>query len=203
MKETKLYFETGYLLDSSYERAAQNQDTIAKMVPVFQTVWDDLGTQFTKATLKVVGREFRRSELLAYLIMHPGLFSCSHPFLININRFLPFDSSSSMQNMKFAELVYHELLHIFLDDNYGDRLDPKSKLAFPLIEKFAKEGDIVLAHLHLYAIQESVFKTGGWENVWSWIVENAKSAHSPGYKKAIDIIQDVGSTPFLEELKQT
>lgn len=201
MKNISVYFETGYLLDSSYERASVNQKTIARLLPQFQKSWDDYGSLFIGATLKEIGKDFHRSELLAYLIMHPEVFSCSHPFLININQFLDFDPSSNSQSMQFSELVYHELLHIYLDDNYSHLLNPASPRATDLIKRFSNEDDVVTAHLHLYAIQKSAFKKSEWTHVWEGIIANAKSLHSPGYKRAIEIVNSVGYDVFVEELK--
>lgn len=203
MKAPKIYFETGYLLDSSFERVIENQKTILQLLPVFQQTWDSLGTQFVQAAVDATGKVFRRSELLAYIIMHPEIFSSSHPFLINVVRsgLIELDKNSQILPMKFCELVFHELLHIYLDDNFSNILDRKSPMATPLILKFACEEETVISHLHLYSLQEYVFRSLAREDVWAWIKENALTLHSPGYQKALEIIQNVGYQQFIEELR--
>src|SRR5688572_29461776 len=115
VQETRIYLQTGYLLDSSFERVLENQITIANALPDLQSAWEKFGPQLLMATTNEFGRSFQRRELLAYLIMHPTVFSCSHPFLININKFLKLDRSSSELVEKFTDVVFHEALHVYLD----------------------------------------------------------------------------------------
>lgn len=200
MNETKIYFESGYLLDSTYERAALNQPIIAKQIPIFQNAWDRMGAQFITRTQQELGLRFRRSELTASIIKHPDVFSCSHPFLININRFKEFDPTDEAQAVEFCEIVYHESLHVLIDDNFPLIADRASPQASTMLRSMFDEDDTVLAHLHLYSVQERVFKKYGWSAVWDSVVANAGELHSPGYLRAIEIVQQLGGERFLAEL---
>lgn len=201
MKDTKIFFESGYLLDSNYERAVANQSKIASMAPVFQEAWDRVGAAFLQATQSEIKVSFRRTELTASLIMHPEVFSCSHPFLININRFMDFDVSSEDQVIEFCELVYHEALHILLDDNFPDLTDRRAIRLSKLISELPDEDDVVVSHLHLYAIQQKVLKSRGWPGVWEKIVADSSDLHHPGYHRAINIVQQTGAEKFIAELE--
>lgn len=128
------------------------------------------------------------------------MFSCSHPFLININKYLDFDRSQKVHCLKFSEVVFHEALHIYLDDNFSKLLDESRPEASPLALKYMDLGGHVTAHLHLYAIQKRVYEINGMSEVWKMICELAKTAHNPGYKIAVDLVNEVGSQAFLNEL---
>lgn len=198
---TKIYLQTGYLLDTSFERVLANQSTIARLLPDMQSAWDRFSSRLLDATIAETGKSFRRSELLAYLIMHPTMGSCSHPFLININKFLDFEPSSPEHVMKLCDVVFHEALHIFLDDNYADLLDENSPAASPLIKKFEHLGPHAIAHIHLYALQKHICHKIQLESMWDHVCEHVKTSHNDGYKKAVDIVNEVGAEAFVDELK--
>lgn len=200
MHTTKIYLQTGYLLDTSFERVLENQGTIAQLLPEMQRAWDGVSSSLLDATVAEIGKGFRRRELIAYLIMHPTMSSCSHPFLININKFLDFDASSSDQVVKFCDVVFHEAIHIYLDDNYGDLLDENSPAASPLIKKFEHMGPHVIAHIHLYAIQKHVYQKIDLESAWDHVCEHVKTSRNDGYQKAVNIVNEVGVEAFLNEL---
>lgn len=201
LRPTKIYLQTGYLLDNSFDRVLSNQSTIAKLLPEMQEAWDTRGPRLLEAAINEIGKEFRLKELLCYLIMHPTMFSCSHPFLININKYLNFDRRVDEHAMKFAEQVFHEALHIYLDDNFSDLLNEDSEAASPLTRKYKDNGPHVTAHTHLYAIQKHIFAKCNMTLMWDMVCEGVKQAHNDGYKIAVDIINNVGSEPFLDELR--
>lgn len=196
----KIILQTGYLLDESFEGVLKNQPIIEKFLGPMQESWDELGPDFLQTTCDLVKKEFRLKEILAYLILHPNVFSCSHPFLINIKRFRDFDSSILAHKMKFRELVFHEAIHIFLDDNFSSILDERSSSATPLIKKHERLGPVALAHLHLYALQKQTFDVLGLQEEWQKVCDAVKFAHSDGYQKAIEAVNGQGAMPFIEEL---
>lgn len=201
MQTTKIYLQTGYLLDTSFERVLANQATIARLLPQMQQAWDTLSSSLIDTTTAEIGKEFRRRELIAYLTMHPTMFFCSHPFLININRFLDFDGSSQEQVLKFCDVVFHEALHIYLDDNFADLLDETSSGASPLIKKFEHMGPHVIAHIHLYAIQKHIYQKLKLASAWDDVCEHTKISRNDGYLKAVDLVNEVGAEAFIDELK--
>ena len=188
----KLFFESGYLLDSSYERAVENQPVIEDFRKEARENWVSVGENWLQKTITLVGKEFTRNEITANLVMHPDLFSCSHPFLININKHLP-----KPDPLHFSELVYHELLHFYLDSEFSNLWELNDS---KLLEKYKEEDDHVTAHLHLYAIEKRVLLECDQQNLWNWVVDSSQTAHSPGYQRAIEILDIEGEQAFWDEL---
>jgi hypothetical protein len=187
----KIFFESGYLLDVSYERAVKNQPTIESFQSDASKIWTNFGEAWLTKTIELTGKKFSRNEISANLIMHPDLKSCSHPFLININKHLP-----KPDPIQFSELVFHELLHFYLGE-FPSLWDINGS---SLLKKYEKEDDHVTAHLHLYAIQKRVFCALDQMQVWDWVVEQTRKAHHPGYERAIEIIGEEGEQPFWNEI---
>lgn len=137
---------TGFKIDPAWGQELQSR------LGEFQKAWDDEAGGLIGATEKVAGKNFVRSEYTVTLSVC-NFLPMSDPFLVNM---LPYLNSSarggqSRSRLSLVDLVYHELLHNFLVDNLKG-------WPTPLLEKYKNEGGSVLAHLHLMALQKTVYE---------------------------------------------
>ena len=56
------------------------------------------------------------------------------------------------------------------------------------------------AHLHLYALQEYIYKQNDMNDEWQYVVDWTKKVPHPDYQETMSIIQKVGYQKFVDEL---
>ena len=92
-------------------------------------------------------------------------------------------------------LTYHELLHTFVVENLGDRWPT------PLIQEYSAESPRTKNHLHVYAVMTAVYESLGWQDKLAAQKTFDSSLDASGdYRRAMQIIDERGSAPFLAEL---
>ncbi|MBO9668811.1 MAG: hypothetical protein J7501_18580 [Bdellovibrio sp.] len=148
----EIIFESGWLLDSSLEELSKeslNQaavDEVANRTSEFQDAWDQLGKPLIESALRETGLSFKERDIKGVLICGP-IASQSHPLIINVKYFLKSLEEKPQSMTEFVDVVFHELLHVLLQDNV--RTFPT-----PTAQEFIADEFDVIAHLHLMAIQK-------------------------------------------------
>jgi hypothetical protein len=159
-----IVFESGWLLDSSvadlsnHELKQEALDEVSSRLAEFQASWDDVGRPLLFSAVKESGMSFLEKDIKGSLICGQ-LFSQSHPLLINIKYYLNSLQKKPRPLTEFAEQVFHELLHILLQDNLR-------KWPTPTAEKYSDQGFEVIAHLHLMALQRRSHEDIGNSTAW-------------------------------------
>jgi len=159
----------------------------------FQKHWDQEGARLLEAMIAATGKPFKQTELVAVMSLCE-FPSMSHPLLINMRRFLesgPEDPPRSMSS--FLSLVFHELLHIYVDDNLENS---------PLSEKYAEEPGSVKSHMHLMAMMKKVYLQLGLEAELQQVINEDRKAGRPIYLRSWEIVNELeGYQPLVDELK--
>jgi len=214
----KLFLESGELLDLLFEMQVKKEiprdvkNELKARTVEFQNEWDLHSRHLIEMSEKLCGRQFSRREYSVSLVLGPYI-PMARPFIMNMQPYLqttmaPKPASSVKA---FVALLHHELLHHLLDNTEGEEFRKFSKLIqkydallrSPRNDKedlFVESIDNVLAHIHLMALQKSVYEKLNRIDLLAE-AENAYIAQIGGaYAKAWEIVRQEGTSPFLREL---
>ena len=103
---------------------------------------------------------------------------------------------------QFISLLFHENLHRYISDLVRARADSTT----PLLRKYAAEAPVVLAHLHLLALMDTVYRQVGRAS--NLLRPSGRSAPlAAGYRgendmdRAREIVRTEGVAAFIRELQ--
>jgi hypothetical protein len=162
----------------------------AELRPRLQAEWSRHGTRYVSAALEEIGAPFPYSEMQATLTVC-SVSTMSTPLIINVRKYLPGAVRPAPQE-DFSEALFHELMH-----HYAGSLTADSALK----KKFASESLVVLNHLHVVALEKAVLSKLGETDELKLVEQEYRTSPSPGYKRAWEIVSEIGPDAFIEELK--
>lgn len=186
-------FDSWCSRQTGVEITNQARDRLVRAFPGLQTAWDNLGPALLSETERVVGRSFLQGEMIGTVFLCRNTPSMSIPLLVNGNWFVS-DSPQSLDRV--VDIVYHELLHTYLVDNYPDLLTS------PLLTKYRSEDPGVIAHLHLMATQKAVYRALGLESRIESLIDFDSNKYGGAYKRSWDIVNAEGEYKFIAELTE-
>lgn len=163
--------------------------------PWLEQGWQAVGPQLLSETVREVGKPFTYTKINISIFLCPELPGFSFPIIIPVSMYLDSASNQSpWHRSEFIDMVYHEMLHTYimkaLHWNYWT----------PTLKKYSNEDFNTKLHLHLFALQKSVYLHLGMKKQWEFIVLRLNQA-APQYKRAITIINQEGYAAFVNELK--
>ncbi|HXT17460.1 MAG TPA: hypothetical protein VN706_17600 [Gemmatimonadaceae bacterium] len=174
-------------------------------LPAWRDSWSRQGPELFRATVIITHSAFKFSEAKAALISCPGYPSTSFPLMINVR--LLFDSAGvpvARDTARFASYLFHETLHRYISDIIESRPDSTT----PLLRKYAREHPPVLAHLHLYALMDTVYRQLRRGN--NVLQPTGPTAPTAGgvlgvndLDRAREIVRAEGVAAFVRELQPT
>ena len=180
-----------------------DQDAVAELqrrLPELEQAWRKDGPSLLAAVPPVTGIRFRFRETRAALILCEEFPSGSLPLMINVRPYLTSTAGREVAPMiDFTNSVFHELLHRYVTDC----IEALPGQTTPLLEKYGAESQRVRNHLHLYAIEELVYRKLGREKDLrlSFDVEQ-RSKSGPVFARAREIVAAEGAEAFVRELQQ-
>jgi hypothetical protein len=168
-------------------------DEAVRRAPEFQQRWDSEGPAYLKIAFDAVGRPFPFGEMQAALTVCP-VSSMSLPLIINVRGFLA-SAGNRRPEWFLPLLVFHELMH-----TYTRKVNTVSVLR----KKHAAESAATLNHLHVMALEHLVLTKMGKLDELKWLDRDYRTASSPAYKRAWEIVNDIESVEaFVAELRMT
>ncbi len=168
------------------------QEAIAKE-PYFTQTWESNAPDlFTVLFAKFKGR-FSRKEMSATLSVCPKVRSFSSPLVLKVTWYLKsyMGDKPVLPQEGWITLVYHELLHTWVDENLS-----QSKL----LEKYKDEPSAVKNHLHLMALEQFTYINAGKPELLKWIEIDYRKAKD-AYARSWEIVQKEGYQAFIAEFK--
>jgi len=157
-----------------------------------QAAWNKTGPALLAQTEKTIGKPFYEKEMIATVFLCKKTPSMSMPLLINGNWFV---SDAPMPTDIVADIIYHELMHTYLVDHFPNL--PSS----PLLTKYGNEDPGVLSHLHLMALQKTVYLELGLKERIAKVIEFDSEHYKGAYKRSWEIVIQEGADKFVAELK--
>lgn len=206
----KLFFESGFAFDNmcgrglDYSKLSTPSDPkrytqewgqeLESRLQEFQAAWDSVGPKLLHELNARFRKVFARKEFTVTLSACAVSPSMPNPLLLNVTRHLhSYMRPRSPRSLEsFPDLPFHELLHIWLDENFSGPL--------PLKTKYKMEAPGVISHLYLFAIQSAVYEALGMTNQWSEIRGRHISFGGP-HKRAMELLDSEGRERILKDLK--
>ena len=153
---------------------------------------------FLERLVPTFKRGFKAKERTAILYVGDSWSYGSGWFLIlGVSNLLEpgWKESSITKEEVFNSLLFHELLHIWLEEN----LDVAGSA---LLEKYRYEHQYVLDHLHLMALQKMVYLNLRRFDILSEIDKGYRIFSLPEYRRAWEIVTQIeGYETVLEDLR--
>ena len=183
----------------------------------FQAAWDKEGPQLLAEDVRLTGQPFRFHETIAALSACPDLPSMSLPLTINAVRFTrAYLSSASAPPQPvglgrvgpppgprkvlplsgFAAVLWHEVTHRFVHDI----IFAKPGHTTPLLQKYKGESQITRSHLHLFALNQLIWRKLGREREFDAQEQSLRSRGIKAYVRALEIVRAEGAEKFVAEL---
>jgi len=184
---------------SADKKSPDNYDNLTKeaksKITDFQNQWDSVAPKLFAIMNREFKKDFKRTEYSAALSICPDSPSMPKPFVLNISRYLK--SYMSPKNAKdinqFTDVVFHELLHLWLFENFNHETTIK--------KKYKNNGESVVNHIHLFAIESFVLEKADLLPIWNNTRDFIKTKGGP-HLKALNILEKEGRDKVLQELKQ-
>lgn len=180
---------------------------IDEKMPEFRAAWAAEGPKLMAANVAATGRPYLFRETVATLHACRDMPSYSAPFLLAVAQFtatgaslapvaiaglerngsrVAAPASPGLPPMSgFTYLVWHESTHRYINDII-DQLPGRTT---PLLTKYATEDGVALSHLHLFALEQIVYRRLGREKEWA---ERNARLRARGFKSAVRAVDIVG-----------
>ena len=147
----------------------------------FQSQWTIQGRPLLTETVKVIGKPFPMGDLQAAVFLCPRFPFMGTPLAFNMISYL--DSSAKdiaslgtpMPTFFFISTAFHEILHKYIDNILNE--NPSNIL------KNTNASELYKAHLHLFALQKTVFESIGSAGLLTQIGK-LEATHGPDYARA-------------------
>jgi hypothetical protein len=202
-------FEYGPLVDRPcYATAKLPLDTTliratARRVPIWRDAWARKAPELFRTAAAITHSTYSFAETKAAIITCPTYVSMSLPLMINVAKLFRDDTVPvANDTTQFVSLLFHENLHRHISDLIRARPDSTT----PLLTKYAAEAPVVLAHLHLLALMDTVYRQVG--RVSNLLRPSGRSAPlAGGYRgendmdRAREIVRTEGVAAFIRELQ--
>jgi len=193
-----LYFANGTPFDRSVFRLLgkpSNEELMreaGRRLPEFQALWDKEGPNYLNTVFSEIALPFPYKEIQGTLTVS-DVPSTSSPLLFNIKPFLS-SASKPFPLSAFPEIVFHELMHIYLRGVTDSSV---------LRKKYSNESIVTRNHLHLMALEKFVLLKLGKTDLLKWLDTDYRTGDlPPDYKRAWEIVNDEeGYEEFIKELK--
>lgn len=186
-----------------FDRWCANQTGIAitplerqrleNIIPKLQFEWNSHGPELIEKMEFVVKKPFPAKEMIATVFLCKKTPSMSMPLLINGNWFV---KENPEPIGLVVDIVFHELIHTYLVDNF-----PGLWYTSPLLAKYKNEERGVLSHLHLMALQKRVYLELGLKDRLQSVIKFDSEVYQGAYKRSWEIVNLEGEGKFIEELK--
>lgn len=196
----KLFFEHGALFDRGLCSKMTDKPVTAVMVnelesflPEINNEWNKNGQILLETTTRLFNIPFTRKELsVNFIACNTPFTGMSYPLTISLHKFLKSTAEKPLSLAYLNLIIYHELLHRYI---YADL--PSPDYTPPLLKKYKSENSVVLAHLHLLAIQKYVYHALDRDAEF----EEELAYLSGDYQRAWEIVTIEGYMAFVNEIR--
>jgi hypothetical protein len=163
-------------------------------LPELTSDWAKEGSALLGTSETIIGKPFRDKQVSVSLSVC-SLPSMADPMLINMRFSLKAFTPMPLPEDVTVGIIFHELLHRYLVG--------KIPADSPILMKYRDEDDTVKSHLHLLALQESVYLKLGRSDTLHRIVAKDRDLPNKSYGRAWDIVDSrENRQDILSELRR-
>lgn len=156
-----------------------------KDFPSFQKQWIDMGTTLFQEVYFLFKRGFKQESRTAILSLgSTGGYGSTNILFIGIHSLLDTQKQKSKTEERFVNLLFHELLHIWIDDNFN------AELSY-FLQKYKNAPQNVREHIHLMAIQKMVYITLRRDDMLDIFNEEYSNVAFSDYNRAWHIVNNI------------
>ena len=94
----------------------------------------------------------------------------------------------------FVCTLFHELLHIWIDDHIDNRKSP-------LLQKYRNESTDTRDHIHLLALQRMIYRNLSRHDMLKFLDHSYRTLSPLSYKRAWSIVEDEGDEAILRDVR--
>lgn len=169
-----------------FETTNNQKNELEEKLPQLIDIWNQQAPILFGEIFSVFNCGFKQKERTAVVSLGgTGGYGSSYFLWLGL-RFLLDDEAWDRLGSKedyFSILVFHELLHIWVDDNIAG--------TSVLLTKYKDEHEYTLEHIHLMALQKMVYlKLNNFDALET--IDNEYRHHSlPSYQRAWEIVNDI------------
>lgn len=179
--------------------AAQKEQFKENIFPSLLSSWNQQAPMLFGAVFSCFNCGFKQKNRTSIITLGNSWSYGSKSFLI-LGLFYYLDSvpwkSSITKEDAFAMLVFHELLHIWVDDNVGNKS--------ALLTKYGNEHLHVREHIHLMAIQKMVYHKLNRPDMIQELDESYRKFSMAEYRRAWEIVNDIeGYKTVIQDILDT
>jgi len=179
-----------YWLGKCHKVDRELQRAFAQAFPALITAWQDQEQFLFDELFAVVPVGFTQPKRTAVICLSApyGGYGSKHFFFLFVRSFIeqelqmPWASSISREDA-FVDLVFHELLHVWIDEH----INGKSALLL----KYVDETSEVREHIHLMAIQKMVYLRLNRLDMIEYLDNSYRNMTCTDYARAWEIVDDI------------
>ena len=168
---------------------------LERRLPEFEHQWDILGPELMATTEKITGKLFTQKNITARLTL------CNVPsdsflgVVVNMRYALASFTPSPVSLRYKTSVLFHEILHKFLDDH----MPARSRL----LSRHQDESKRVRQHLHLFALEKAVYLKLGLASDLREIIDVDGRLPDGSYKRAWEIINETDTEymKYVDEIR--
>lgn len=200
----RLFFETAPVFDQEcVARTGAKVDPswyaeLLRRLPEFQKAWDDRAPLLNSLAEEIAGRRYSRAEYSVALPLCPWT-PMGTPLIVTVRPYLDLPARQSgkvlLSMAQFVSMTHHELLHSLVNNIETEEFSNTSAM----LEKYSREPYNVLVHLHLIALQWTVYERTGDQEMLS-ATTKLYELIGGDYARAMEIVKSEGAAPFNAEL---
>jgi len=162
------------------------KNELQKKLPQLIAVWDQQAPILFDEIFSMFHCGFKQKERTAVVSLGgTGGYGSSHFLWLGLHFLLDsetWDKPGSKEDY-FTILVFHELLHIWVDDNIVN--------TSVLLTKYKDEHEYTKEHIHLMALQKMVYLKFNYFDALEIIDNEYRNRALPSYQRAWEIVNDI------------
>lgn len=165
---------------------AERKAQLKKELPHFVRAWQQAAPKLFGEVFSAFKRGFKSSKRTASVYLcHNSSYGSDWFLILGLRYYLdpePWLRPTSKEDT-FVDLVFHELLHVWIDENISGKS--------ALLKKYRHEHEYVRDHIHLMAIQKMVYLKLNRLDMVDHIDEGYRKLSLPEYRRAWEIVNDI------------
>lgn len=177
----------------------QLKSGLYKQLPGLKVAWKKEVPLLFMELFSVFNRGIKAKERTAILYLSNAWSYGSDRFLVLGLRWIldpePWVFKVNRED-SFTATIFHELLHIWVDENISQES--------PLLKKYNIEESEVRNHIHLMALQKMVYQKLGREDILEMLDEQYRKRSLASYRRAWEIVNDIeGYEVVLQDIRKS
>ena len=163
----------------------ERQSKLAEVFPKLVLAWHRNGPVLFNQVYSFFKREFKaKKRTVIIYLSNSWSYGSDNLLILGLRHYIEpqLPLSVSLED-QFTDLVFHELLHVWVDNNISN--------SSAMLIKYSNEHVHVREHIHLMAIQKLVYLKLNRHDMLKMLDESYRKLSLPEYRRAWEIVNDI------------